>query len=64
MKQEEAKRLILHDWRSLPREERNTELQAAEFALRIMDRYPFRCRGDRYQVVKGWVQNSLDTWPD
>jgi hypothetical protein len=64
MKQEAAKRLILEEWRSLPREERNTERQAAEFAMRIKDQYPFRCHGDRYQVIKGWVQDSLNTWPD
>jgi hypothetical protein len=64
MKQEEAKQLILHEWLSLPREERRTDRQAAEFAMRVKDQYPFRCSGDHYQVVKGWVQRTLQTWPD
>lgn len=64
MKQEEARRLILQEWRNLPPDERQTERRAAEFAMRIKDQYPFRCRGDRYQVVKGWVQNALQAQPD
>ena len=64
VKQEEAKRMILNEWRSLPREERQTERQAADFAMRMKDQYPFRCNGDHYQIVKGWVQSALQTSPD
>jgi hypothetical protein len=64
MTQDEAKQLILDDWRALPTEERRTTQQAAMFAMRIKDKYRFEFPGDQYQLIKGWVQSSLRTWPD
>ncbi len=55
MTQEEARRLILIEWHRLPLEERSTESQAAEFALKVFSKYDFRCAGDPYQTVKGWL---------
>jgi hypothetical protein len=46
----------------LPVAERQTDDQAAAYAMKIKDRYPFKCSGDRYQVVKGWLQNHLSMW--
>ncbi|SDI24924.1 hypothetical protein SAMN05428953_101553 [Mesorhizobium muleiense] len=57
--QDQAKQMIFDRWRALPIDDRRTDRQAAEFAMKIRDDYPFRCKGDRYQVVKGWLQNYL-----
>jgi hypothetical protein len=42
MKQEDAKREIIAEWRALPKEQRQTDEQAAQFAMMIKDRYKFR----------------------
>jgi hypothetical protein len=52
----EAQKAILAEWRALPSSERKTADQAATFAMMIKDKYPFRASGDRYQVIKGWLQ--------
>lgn len=58
--QVDAKREILGRWRALPSSERRTEQQAAVFAMGVAHEYNFRCSGDRYQVIKGWLLNDLD----
>lgn len=60
MTKEEARLACIRDWMALPPDERRTEHQAAVFAMRIKDRYAFRASGDKYQVVKGWLQRHLD----
>jgi hypothetical protein len=61
--QEQAKAEILNVWRALPPEERSTETQAAQFAMAQYPNYLFRCKGDRFQVIKGWVTNDLSHYP-
>lgn len=63
MLKEDAKAAALKAWRALPAERRQSEQDAAMFAMRIKDDYRFRCSGDRYQVVKGWLITDLDRWP-
>ena len=60
MKQDEAKALVIREWSTLPVSQRKTESQAASFAMAIKDRYDFKCSGDRYQVIKGWLRLSPD----
>jgi hypothetical protein len=48
---DEARREIVAEWNSLPASARKTDHQAALFAMRIKDKYPFRSRADRYQVI-------------
>jgi hypothetical protein len=59
MKKEEAERQVVRRWLALPPAERATETQAAQFAMRMKDEYQFKCSPDRYQVIKGWLQNRL-----
>jgi hypothetical protein len=60
MNQEDAKNEIIKEWRSLPKELRQTDEQAAQFAMQIKDRYKFRGgSADPYQTIKGWQQRYL-----
>jgi hypothetical protein len=61
MTQADAKNLIMREWLQLPNSSRKTGDQAALFAMQLKDKYPFHCSGDRYQVIKGWLQNRLST---
>ena len=58
-----AQELILAEWRALPIADRQTEHQAVMHAMKVKDVYRFRCSGDRYQVIKGWLINDLNRWP-
>jgi hypothetical protein len=62
MLQEEAKRIAIQRWGALPKAERQSEAQAASFAMSIKDDLPFRSAGDPYQVIKGWLINDLHQW--
>jgi hypothetical protein len=55
MKRDAARAIILSEWSALPEAERSTQHQAAVFAMKAMPRYPFRCAGDPYQRIKGWL---------
>jgi hypothetical protein len=59
MNQEDAKREIIREWRALPKEQRQTEKQAALFAMQIKDKYKFRCAGDRYQTINAWLRRHM-----
>ena len=63
IKQNDAKKAILMEWYKLPEKERETEHQAAVFALKMIKERPditnFRFRGDHYQIIKGWLCNYL-----
>ena len=60
MHQVNARHEIIREWRSLPKELRQTEEQAAAFAMQIKDKYKFASESaDRYQTVKGWLLNYL-----
>jgi hypothetical protein len=56
MNQVNARHEIIREWRSLPKELRQTDEQAAAFAMQIKDKYKFSSdRADPYQIVKGWL---------
>jgi len=59
MKQVDAKRDIIQEWRSLPKDQRQTGEQAAAFAMLIKDKYKFSGSADPYQTIKGWLQTYL-----
>ena len=56
MNQVDARHEIIREWRSLPKEQRQTDEQAALFAMQIKDKYKFSSENaDPYQTVKGWL---------
>jgi regulator of sirC expression with transglutaminase-like and TPR domain len=56
MHQVNARHEIIREWRSLPKELRQTDEQAAAFAMQIKDKYKFSSdNADPYQTVKGWL---------
>jgi hypothetical protein len=63
MTKADAERLTIAEWRKLPLQERQTEDQAAIFAMRVYGTMPhlcnFRCSGDKYQTIKAWLQRDL-----
>ena len=60
MNQVAARHEIIREWRSLPKEQRQTEDQAAAFAMQIKDKYKFSSDDvDPYQTVKGWLLGHL-----
>ena len=53
MLRKDAEREIIREWSSLPEGERQTEHQAAQFALRMKRKYLFDYVGpDRYQEIR------------
>jgi hypothetical protein len=60
MNQVNARREIIREWRSLPKEVRQTDEQAAAFAMQIKDKYKFSSdSADPYQTVRGWLLSYL-----
>jgi hypothetical protein len=60
MKQVDAKREILAEWRAQPKEQRQTEQDAVRFANTVMNKYKFRGEtGDPYQTVKAWILRDM-----
>lgn len=60
MNQVNARREIIREWRSLPKELRQTEEQAVSFAMQIKDKYKFSSdSADSYQTVRGWLLSYL-----
>jgi hypothetical protein len=60
MNQVNARREIIREWRSLPKELRQTDEQAAAFAMQIKDKYKFSSdSADRYQTVNDWLLHYL-----
>ena len=57
MKQEDALRAILAEWHHLPEAARQTENQLVAFAMSMAHNldYAFRCSGDRYQHIMGYM---------
>jgi hypothetical protein len=53
MLRKDAEREIIREWMALPEGERQSERQAAEFALRMKRKYAFDyLGGDRYQEIR------------
>jgi hypothetical protein len=60
MNQVNARREIIREWRSLPKELRQTDEQAAAFAMQIKDKYKFSSdSADPYETVRGWLLSYL-----
>jgi hypothetical protein len=60
MKQVGARHDIIREWRSLPKEQRQTDEQAEAFAMQIKDKYKFsNDSADPYQTVRGWLLSYL-----
>ncbi len=60
MKQVGARHDIIREWRSLPKEQRQTDEQAEAFAMQIKDKYKFsNDSADPYQTVRGWLLSCL-----
>jgi hypothetical protein len=51
----DARRTIIREWMSLPREKRQTEEQAAAFAVKAIEKHRLRCSGDPHQRVMAWL---------
>ena len=58
MTREQAKAKILSEWRALPATDRADEQKKAAFALKIEQKYKFRCSGDPYQHIMGWLKEN------
>jgi Bacterial RNA polymerase, alpha chain C terminal domain len=60
MHQVNARHGIIREWRSLPKELRQTDEQAAAFAMQVKDKYKFSSENaDAYQTVKDWLLKYL-----
>lgn len=59
MLKSEAERRAVVDWMRLPAKDRATEQQAAIFAMQAARDLSFKCSGDRYQHVKGWLLSRV-----
>ena len=61
MKREEALRSIRAEWQRLPESERQTEAQLFAFAVKMANDpdYWFRCTGDRYQDIMGYMGRHI-----
>jgi hypothetical protein len=53
MPEHEARRKIIREWMSLPKDKRQTEEQAKPFAKKTMDRIP--SSSDPYRKIMGWL---------
>jgi hypothetical protein len=56
MEDHETRRKIIRQWRSLPKDKRQTAEQAAAFARKAIEENELRrSRRDPYQRVMGWL---------
>ena len=53
----DARRAIIREWMSLPKEKRRTGKQAETFAKKVMERVS--CSGDPYQRIMGWLSPRI-----
>jgi hypothetical protein len=53
----DARRVIIREWMSLPKENRRTRKQAETFAKKVMERVP--CSGDPCQRIMGWLSPRI-----
>jgi hypothetical protein len=58
MTQDEARRLVLADWRALPEEKRMSNTDRLLFAMKAAGKYPFKCSGDSYHTVMSWLERE------
>jgi hypothetical protein len=50
-----ARRTIIREWMSLPRDKRQTEEQAEAFAVKSLEKHKFRCSGDPHRRIMAWL---------
>jgi hypothetical protein len=55
----DARRAIIREWMSLPRDKRATEEQAAAFAMKAIEKHEFRCSDDRQQRIMAWLSPRI-----
>jgi hypothetical protein len=55
----DAQKEIEAAWLRLPADEHRTETQAFMFAMKMKGEYRFKCSGDRYQVIMGWLRRYV-----
>jgi hypothetical protein len=51
----DARRTVIREWMSLPRDKRQTQEQVAAFARKATETHAFTCSGDRYQRIMAWL---------
>jgi len=54
-----ARRAIIREWMSLPREKRQTGEQAIAFALKAVENRDFPCSGDRQRRIMAWLMPRI-----
>ena len=54
-----ARRAIIREWMSLPREKRQTGEQATAFALKAVENRNFPCSGDRQRRIMAWLMPRI-----
>jgi len=59
MRRADAQRGVIREWLALPADQRKTKAQAVAFAMRAADRFKFRYKGDRYQLIQIWLFKYL-----
>jgi len=60
MKQVDAKREILREWRALPKEQRQSEADATRFTFTVVNKYNFGGdAADRYQTIWAWLLRDM-----
>jgi hypothetical protein len=51
----DAQRAVIREWLALPADQRKTKEQAVAYAMTAVDRFKFRYKGDRYQLIQVWL---------
>jgi hypothetical protein len=54
----ETRRKIIREWMSLPKDKRQTQGQANQFAKKAMERVP--SSGDPYRQIMSWLLPRID----
>lgn len=62
MNTSKAREALLSDWMARAPSERQTEHQAAVFAMKAMQRYPFGGDRDRYKTIMTWLRPNTPQW--
>lgn len=51
----DARRAIIREWMSLSRDRRQMQEQAEPFVRKAIEKYQFRCSGDRFERITAWL---------
>lgn len=58
MLKDEARDAIVREWLARPASDR-TQPNAVIFAADAMQRYRFKCKGDPFQHIMGWIAGHI-----